>query len=67
MTNHEITLHVRSAIADFEQHVGKGKMTGVELAQHILSITLALRNAVEDLDVRVSINEMRMTTLPLNP
>jgi DNA-binding XRE family transcriptional regulator len=66
MSNRETTLRVRSAISDLEQHLGKGKMSGVELTQHVLSIALALRNAVEELDVRVSLSEMRMTTLPLS-
>ena len=67
VSDRETTLRVRSAISDLEQHLTKGKMSGLELTQHLLSIALALRNAVEDLDVRVSLNEMRMTTMPLNP
>jgi DNA-binding XRE family transcriptional regulator len=66
MSDRETTLRVRSAISDFERNLAEGKMSGKELAQHIRSMVLALRNAVEELDARTSITEMRITTLPLN-
>jgi DNA-binding XRE family transcriptional regulator len=65
MSNRETTLRVRAAISDFERNVEAGKMSGRELSQHILSIALALRNAVEDLDARTSIAEMQMATAPV--
>jgi DNA-binding XRE family transcriptional regulator len=65
MSNRETTLRVRAVISDFERQVEIGKMSGKELAQHILSIALALRNAIEELDARTAINEIQMTTLPV--
>ncbi len=65
MSDRETTLRVRSAISEFERNIEAGKMSGKELAQHILSIALALRNAVEDLDARTSIAEMHITSAPV--
>src|SRR5580692_9783109 len=65
MSDRETTLRVRTAIADFERQMDNGKMSGRELAQHILTIATSLRNTVEDLDARVSIGEMQLSTLPL--
>jgi DNA-binding XRE family transcriptional regulator len=58
MSSRKPVLAVREAISAFEQKVSQGRLSGRELVDQVQTALVALRNAVEDIDSRLSIEEM---------
>lgn len=58
MSARKPVLNVREAVSVLEKKVETGRLSGRELVDHIHNALLALRDAVEDIDSRLSIEEM---------